>query len=299
MTHTVRPGFVLVLAAAAALSLTVRGEAAQRNTSPPSGQVPAAGTAQPRSASLEDPDVEQTREKFYELLEKHPPALGRVLKLDPTLMENEAYLAPYPAVSAFLAQHPEVTRNPAYFLERINASGGGYPDQRTEQRRDFYGALGVTAALLMALVVLGLLAWFVRLIVDHRRWNRLSKTQFEVHSKLLDRFSSNEELLAYIQTPAGRKFLESAPIPLYEGSAPMGAPFSRILWSVQAGVVLAIAGLGLLFLSTRLIEEPAQFCFVIGTVTLALGGGFIVSGATAYLLSRRLGLLDRPASDHE
>ena len=47
----------------------------------------------------------------------------------------------------------------------------------------------------------------------HRRWSRLSKIQTDVHNKLLDRFTSNEDLLAYIQTPVGRKFLESAPIP--------------------------------------------------------------------------------------
>jgi hypothetical protein len=37
---------------------------------------------------------------------------------------------------------------------------------------------------------------------------------------------------------------------------------------------------------------------VIGTITLALGVGFIVSAVGAYILSRRLGLLDRTAADH-
>ena len=40
--------------------------------------------------------------------------------------------------------------------------------------------------------------------------------QYQVHNKLLDRFTSNEDLLAYVQTPAGRRFLESAPIPLQD-----------------------------------------------------------------------------------
>jgi hypothetical protein len=134
--------------------------------------------------------------------------------------------------------------------------------------------------------------------VNHRRWTRLSKVQYEVHNKLLDRFTSNDDLLAYVQTPAGKRFLESAPIPLQDEAPTLSAPFSRILWSVQAGVVLTIAGFGLLYVSTRFIDEPAQFFMVIGVLSVALGGGFIVSAAAAYVLSRKLGLLDPPATHH-
>jgi hypothetical protein len=148
------------------------------------------------------------------------------------------------------------------------------------------------------LVVTSVLVWLIRLVVTHRRWNRLSKAQFEVHSKLLDRFTSNDELLAYIQTPAGRRFLESAPIPLQDESPSLAAPLSRILWSVQAGVVLAIAGAGVLGVSTQFIDEPGQFFMVLGIVTVALGVGFVLSAYAAYVLSRRLGLFDRTASDH-
>ena len=54
--------------------------------------------------------------------------------------------------------------------------------------------------------------------------------QAEVHTKFLDRFSSNEDLLAYIQTPVGRRFLESGPAPVADDVRPVGAPFSRILF---------------------------------------------------------------------
>jgi hypothetical protein len=136
------------------------------------------------------------------------------------------------------------------------------------------------------------------MIVTHRRWNRLSKVQYEVHNKLLDRFTSNEDLLAYVQTPAGKRFLESAPIPLQDEAPSLSAPFSRILWSVQAGVVLGTGGVGSLYVSTRFIEEPAQFFMVIGVLGIALGAGFIVSAIAAYLLSRKLGLLDPPVTHH-
>ena len=122
--------------------------------------------------------------------------------------------------------------------------------------------------------------------------------QYEVHSKLLDRFTANEDLLAYMQTQAGRNFLESAPIRLPDEPQSMSAPVSRILLSVQAGVVLLLTGIGLLYVSSTFIDEPAELFRVIGVVTLALGAGFIISAVAAYALSRKLGLLDPAPADH-
>ena len=144
----------------------------------------------------------------------------------------------------------------------------------------------------------GVVVWLIRMVVDGRRWNKLSKVQYDVHTKLLDRFQKNEELLAYMETPSGRRFLDSAPIPLHDDSRGIAAPYARILWSLQAGVVGSLAGLGLLFVSWRLADEVSQFFFVVGTVTLALGGGFIVSAGAAYIMSRRLGLFDRQNPEH-
>jgi hypothetical protein len=302
MTHTAfRPGFVSVIAAAAVFLLALPGAAAQRQSTPSSGRVPAIEQGQTVSAPigiLDNADAERTREELNNLLEKYPPALGRVLKLDPSLMSNPAYLAPYPGLAAFLSQHPEVTRNPEYFLERIANPGYNYNDPGHRRREDMLGVLAGFAAFLVFLVITSVLIWVIRMIVAHRRWSRLSKVQYEVHNKLLDRFTSNEDLLAYVQTPAGKRFLESAPIPMQDEAPMLSAPFSRILWSVQAGVVLTIAGVGLLYVSTRFIDEPAQFFMVVGVLSVALGAGFIVSAVAAYALSRKLGLLDPPVTHH-
>ena len=104
-------------------------------------------------------------------------------------------------------------RNPDYFLERINSPNYNYNDPGHRKREDMLAVLAGFAAFLVFLVVTSVLIWVIRMIVAHRRWNRLSKVQYEVHNKLLDRFTSNEDLLAYVQTPAGKRFLESAPIP--------------------------------------------------------------------------------------
>ena len=265
--------------------------------------VPPQNFAQPQVSPqmvVGDFDADQTRQQLYELLGKYPPALGRVLKLDPSLMTSEAYLATYPALAAFLGQHPEIARSPAFFLERISMGGygGEVMDQQSIRRREMAEMLAGMAAFVVFLVVTGVIVWVVRTVIDHRRWNRVSKTQFDVHSKLLERMTTNEELLAYIQTPVGRRFLESGPAPLPGEARPVDAPFSRILWSVQVGIVLLTAGAGLMFLSMRVASDLAVFFTVFGVVTLALGVGFIASGAAAYGLSKRLGLLGRNDVDH-
>lgn len=306
MSHTaVRRGLLSVMLGAALLTaLPVDG--AQAPSGSASGRQPAADGRQPAAERPSTPapvfvdsaDADQTRQAFNDMLQKYPPSLGRVLKLDPTLMTNPDYLAPYPGLAAFLAQHPEVAHNPGFFLERVPGGGSYTSTPRDQAREDFMNLLGNFTGFLVFLVVTGVLIWLIQMFVEHRRWNRLQKIQTDVHTKILDRFSSNEDLLAYIQTPAGRRFLESAPIPLHDESRPIGAPFSRILWSVQAGIVLAVAGIGVLFVSSYFTDEPAQFFLVVGTVILALGGGFIVSALAAYLLSQRLGLLEKPSTDH-
>ena len=301
MTHTGRQGFVRVLATVAVLALAWPVAAAQRAPSPSSGRQASAGTGQAESAPVrltDDGTAEQTRDQLDRLFEKYPPAVGRVLKLDPSLMNNPAYLAPYPMLAAFIGQHPEIVHNPGYFLENVNSPNLYYSDPKWRQRQEMLAVLAGVAGFVAFLIITGIIVWVIRMIVTSRRWNKLSKVQYEVHSKLLERFTSNEDLLAYMQTPAGRRFLENAPIRLPDEPRSMSAPFSRILWSVQAGIVLGLTGIGLLYVSSTFVDEPAQFFMVVGVITLALGGGFIVSSLAAYVLSRKLGLLDPAPVDH-
>lgn len=299
MPHIVRQGIVRAVCTVALL-VSAYPMAAQEPASSSGRRTTQGGGPVGSTPSPERPDVtaEQTRQDLERILEKYPPAVGRVLKLDPSLMNNPSYLAPYPALSAFIAQHQEVAHNPAYFLENVSTPSQGYNDPRWRQRQEMYGLLAGVAGFIAFLVVVGVVVWFIRMLMTSRRWNKLSKVQYEVHSKLLDRFTSNEDLLAYMQTTAGRRFLESAPIQLPDEPQSMAAPYSRILWSVQAGVVLLLTGVGLLYVSGTFIDEPAELFRVLGVVTLALGGGFVVSAVAAYFLSRKLGLLDPAPADH-
>jgi len=265
-------------------------EAAQ--VAPAPDPTPRQGRGPVQAAAVSsDQNAERTREQLMEVLEKFPPALSRVLKLDPSLVGNQAYLAPYPALSTFLNQHPEIARNPAYFFERISGltvSYGYNPSNRLME--EVFAGAAIITGFTIALLCLG---WFVRTIVDYRRWHRLARVQAEAHNKLLDRFSANAELIAYIESPAGSQFLQSAPIALDPGARRLGAPISRIFWSLQAGLVLIMGGVGLQYVSGRITDVDAQqACYAIGTIAMALGGGFVLSAAVAYFLSRRLGLFE-------
>jgi len=257
---------------------------AQRPHAPATAPAPIQG--------IEQPDIQQVEGNFQELLQRYPPSVRHVLREDPTLMTNQQFLATYPALVAFLNQHPEIPLNPTFYIGTPQEEQRSPGDRAFDMWRDFVQSLAIFAGFAMAI---GLLTWLIRTFVDYRRWSRLSKVQAEVHTRLLDRFNTNEELMAYIATPAGSRFLSSAPISLDTGSASrsMGAPLSRIMLSLQAGLVLAAAGAGLILASRTVSEiEAAEPLHILGIISIALGAGFAISAAASFLISKKLGLLE-------
>jgi hypothetical protein len=287
------PG-AIVIATLTSLTLATGSAAAQRP------QAPSAEPAQrdrATSATVLHMDADEARRALEEVFKQYPPSLPRVLRLDPTLLTNDAYLQPYPQLAAFLKDHSEVAHNPSYFLSEY---GENNPfDRETPQDRAINmwreAIQGVTITAVVLAIVSGLV-WLIKTLVDHRRWSRLSKIQTEVHNKVLDRMQSNEDLLAYIQTPAGKRFLESAPIPM-ESPRSIGAPLGRILWSAQAGAVLTVLGIGIALVSQNTLEEVAAPFAALGAIVIALGIGFLVSSGLAFMLTRRFGLLNSPAAE--
>jgi hypothetical protein len=268
----------------------VDAQTTARQAGPPaaSAQLP---TGQPLPG--DEVDAEQVRDRFRQVLDQYPPSLRRVLQYDPSLLTNPDYLATYPALGRFVAAHPQVGHNPAFFV--------GTPDWEEPQRpasdavRIFERFSEAATIVTVFLVIASALVWLTKTLIDYRRWARLSKVQAEAHSKLLDRLSASDELLAYIKTPVGSRFLESAPIPLDAAPARVGAPLGRILWSVQVGLVLLCAGTGFAFLSGRTLPEVGSLLWVVGVLAISLGVGFVLSAGVSWLLSRRLGLLEPTA----
>jgi hypothetical protein len=229
-----------------------------------------------------------TRDQFTGVLRGSPSELATIVSLDPTLLSNEGFLSGYPELAKFVAENPEVRRNPRFYLAE-------FPDPTVRRSTAMDEVLeGLIVLGTMTLIAFAL-AWLVRTVIEQKRWNRLSRTQSEVHNKILDRFSTSEELLAYVRSPAGTRFLESAPIPLHAEKQTQQAPFARMIWSIQLGVVVVAGALGMLVVSGRFDADSAQGFFAMGVIALCVGLGFIGSAIVSIVLPRRLGIWQNQA----
>ncbi len=290
------PALVLLTLLPLGLSTAIFGAqrsqpARQRPQVPEAPQAPAAVDVKAQATSMET-----TRRDFLELLRLHP-RLVDVVYHDPSLLSDEDYVKKNAAdVASFLEQHPEVAQNPEYFLgdEVKGMHDSNERDQSNRENGLTIRMMDELGPFLVFLVIALVLMWLIRVLLENRRWSRMVKVQTEAHTKLLEKFSSSQDLAAYMETEAGRRFLESAPIPVeLEQKTRLSAPLGRILWSVQVGVILAMGGLGLIAVRSH-VPEGVQGLTVFGMLCLMLGIGFLLSAAASYALSRHLGLFGQP-----
>jgi len=240
-----------------------------------------------------DADARAVRGQLMGIFQQYPPSVRQIFQLDPTLLTNANYLAMYPGLAAYLAKHPEIAHNPSYFIGSPENYGyGGYQDDSVG--RSIARIIEPLAVAAVVITMISILGWIIRAIMNHRRWLRVSKLQTDMQNKLLERFTSNEEMLAFIGTAAGQRFLESASVPSETGPKTLSAPVGRILWSIQLGIVILVGGVGLVIVSYQLANFPEGITTfqVIGGIVIALGIGFILSALGSFMLSRRLGLMD-------
>lgn len=246
--------------------------------------------------SIDQRRAEEVREELRRTMEQYPPTLGRVFVLDPSLMTNMDYLSTYPVLAAFFQAHPEVPRHPDYFLDFIGERGWSEPrtiddelrQQGMSMQRQVLESLTIVAVVAsLATVVL----WLVRLFINHRRWIRATRLQSELNNRLFERMGSNEQLLAYLQSQAGQQLM-ATPVVVDQPASAIAAPFSRILWAVQAGIVLISGGVGFLVIRRYVIEEAGEALLTVGVLAIAVGVGFALASVASYLLSQRFGLLE-------
>jgi hypothetical protein len=126
----------------------------------------------------------------------------------------------------------------------------------------------------------GFIAWITFTTIGRYK---TAKLQAGIQTKLLEKLGSGQDLLAYVQSDAGKRFSESL-------ATEQRTPYGRILGAAQAGVILVLLGLALLFLRGRVPGVDEGF-LVSGTITLSLGVGFALSATLSYFLSKSFGLL--------
>jgi len=79
-------------------------------------------------------DARETRDRLRNVLDQYPPSVREVLRIDPTLMSHEYFLATYPVLAAFLRQHPEVAHNPTFFVGESRIQEENRNDPAADER---------------------------------------------------------------------------------------------------------------------------------------------------------------------
>jgi hypothetical protein len=199
-------------------------------------------------------------------------------------------------------------RNPDFYLFTRVHHDDGSPDNelqravwpelvRPPQNRTVEEIGQPFMALLAFACFLGAIVWLIRQFLENRRWSRIFKLQSEVHGRLIDKFSSSQELAQYMETEAGKRFLEAAPISAgIEPEQRVPNAVARVLTPLQIGIVLVLLGIGLLFLRHAATDTEIPM-LILGTVALMPGIGFIISAGVTWVLAARLGLMpESPAA---
>jgi hypothetical protein len=134
-----------------------------------------------------------------------------------------------------------------------------------------------------------MIGFIVYVIVEGFRRRQQTKVFTEFHGKLLDRIGSAKEFGEFFSSEAGNRFLDSL------SSSESGAPQIRILRSMQSGLILLALGVGLfILLAQRTFSlEAMDGLTVTATAAASIGAGLVVSTAISYLLSKRMGLIER------
>jgi hypothetical protein len=283
-------GAVLTGTMWAAVVLSPAPAYAQKPSVIGSAIIPDVGSKSAKATAPEDQDltmIDAQRGAMDRFLDSHPEIASEVVD-NPSALIDPNYLKDHAAMQAFLESHPMVKADPRAFISPRNIRIE--PDR--SELGEFMNDLAPLAAFGGALLAI---LWIIRTLLENRRWNRSFKMHEEIHAKLIDKFASGQDFNAYMQSEGGRRLLEWTPPATGTGSRGLPNPIGRIFWSVQAGLVLALMGLGMLLLRNHMTPHDAPPLLVFGTLGLTLGAGFILSALISYGLSRHLGLIDPSA----
>lgn len=255
-----------------------------------------------------DQDIESSRRQLIHLL-RMTPKLTSVIARDPSLLGNEQYVtANNPALGAFLRQHPEVVRNPEFYL--FANMGGDRPGRDLRLEREVWPEFSArekepfmrgneVLGFLVFLGLLGALLWLIRIFLENRRWSRIFAQQGEAQNKLLDKFAGSQELLTYLQSEPGKRLWEPGVAVTSGATAFPNATAVPAVAPFQFGIVFVMLGLGFLRLASQGIADVAPLT-IFGILGLMLGVGLILSAVASWLVAKHFGLFPaKPARTTE
>lgn len=136
------------------------------------------------------------------------------------------------------------------------------------------------AVIIIMPIMLVFWAWVVWVILEWRKVRNKSQLQ----SKIVDKFSTAQELNDFLQSQEGNRFLNFLK---FNGRAPR----EKILSSLTKGVILSFLGIALIVIG-QLFPGEMKYFNAFGIVIVAIGVGFLISTFISYKLSKKWGIID-------
>ena len=131
-------------------------------------------------------------------------------------------------------------------------------------------------------------AWIVINIIKTMKQRADTRTRAEIYNRLIDKFGTAPEFIAFLQSDAGLKFIE-------ENTVQNAAPLSKILAAIQIGIILTLVGIGLLVTGNIFGESLGGDLYIVltvgGIIGLMVGIGFLISSMISYRLCKTWGIL--------
>jgi hypothetical protein len=112
---------------------------------------------------------------------------------------------------------------------------------------------------------------------------RIGQHKTEVQLKLIERFGTSADFVAFIQSDEGRRFLGDAPRAVRE----------RAVGGLRSGIIMAFVGAGFAFIG--LTQRDVDW-LIPAFMLMGLGLGFFVSALISMRLSRKI---EKEASSHD
>jgi hypothetical protein len=130
-------------------------------------------------------------------------------------------------------------------------------------------------------VMIGFIVWA---IARTRQSRHAAEMQAQFHQKMLDRFSSSQDFIAFIQSAEGGRYIDSLT------RTPVSNPLTKTLSAVRTGIIIAFLAGGLVAVGAISGASDGRDLMLFGLLGLFLGAGFLVSAWASHRLSRSWGL---------
>jgi hypothetical protein len=120
--------------------------------------------------------------------------------------------------------------------------------------------------------------------LNHQRFMKVLQLKADMNSRLLDRVGTDANALEFLKSEAQQQMFD---VRLSDPTPRIPSPYSRVLTTIQVGLMLLCGGGGMLYIRQFMTHGNDQEVFLtFGTVGVALGTGALLSAVAALVIVR-------------